>query len=100
MLLLVAVLVAVLWPRNGVERVTVAGVEFRTNVVMEEYNNSPYANIPINSDTQQVVIETENPRDTATIREFLDAVNTFVPGEYTLQLADRTMYVRVDGIAE
>ncbi len=93
------VVVALLWPRPPeVHVVEVAGVEYTTNVEVRAEAGSVYAYLPVNAVVDEVVLTVADPSDSATIRAFLDALDTFVPGEYVIELTDAPLHVIVDGI--
>lgn len=88
------------WPAQDVESVTVGGAEFATNMQMEEQGGYVYAYIPVNTDVGDVVIEVADAEDNREIREFLDSLDTLVPGEHVLALSDSNLHIIVDGMSE
>ena len=97
------VVAALLWtncPKTGAEPVTLGGVEYTSNVRMEEQGGYVYAYIPVNSDAGGVVIEVADAEDNREIREFLDSLDTLVPGEHVLALSESNLHIIVDGMSE
>ena len=97
-------LAALLWP-NGPEAdpskvVTVQGVDYVTNVRVEDQGGYVYVFLPVNADATSVVLEVGDERDNEKIREFLGALDTFVPGEHVLALSDSSLHFILDGIEE
>lgn len=97
-------LAALLWP-NGPEAdpskvVTVQGVDYVTNVRVEDQGGYVYVFLPVNADATSVVLEAGDERDNEKIREFLGALDTFVPGEHVLALSDSSLHFILDGIEE
>lgn len=103
-LVALAVLAAALWlnrpDANTPSTVTVQGVEYVTNVEVEEQDGYLFVYLPVNADTADVVLETPNAADTRQIREFLDGLDTLVPGEYVVSLSAANLHFIVDGIDE
>ncbi|QEW01025.1 hypothetical protein F6J84_13570 [Microbacterium caowuchunii] len=100
-LLAAVVVVAQLWPRSpDVHVVEVAGVEYTTNVAVREEAGAVYAYLPVNAAIDEVVLTVADHADSATIRAFLDGLDTFVPGEYVIELTDAPLHLIVDGIPE
>jgi len=89
-----------LWPKQQTETVTLLGTEYTTNMQIEEHRGYVYVTIPVNSDTRDVVIEVPDETDNARIRDFLDELDTLVPGERVIALSDSNLHVLVDGIVE
>lgn len=87
-------------PAGGGEPVTVGGTEYTTNVRMDEQGGYVYAYIPVNTDVGEVVIEVADEEDNREIRDFLDSLDTLVPGEHVLELSDSNLHFIVDGMAE
>lgn len=101
-LVVLTLLAALLWlNRPEVDEtsvVTVQGVEYVTNVTVEEQDGYVYVLMPVNSDAASVVLEVADDRDNAKIREFLDGLDTLVPGEHVLSLSDANLHFILDGI--
>lgn len=88
------------WPAQDVESVTVGGAEYTTNVRMDEQGGYVYAYIPVNTDVGKVVIEVADEEDNREIRDFLDSLDTLVPGEHVLALSEANLHIIVDGMSE
>ena len=103
-LIALVVLAAVLWlnrpTADGPSTVTVQGVEYVTNVEVEAQGGYVYVYLPVNSDVESVVLEVADEADNQQIREFLDGLDTFVPGEHVLSLSETNLHFIVDGIDE
>lgn len=100
-LVALAVALPLLWPRAAdVREVEVAGTTFTTNLDVREEGGYVYAYLPVNADVGAVVLTAENPDDTARIREFLQDLDTLVPGEHVIDLTDSHLHVIVDGIPD
>lgn len=76
------------------------GIEFTSSVEITEEATGVYLYLPVNADMAEVVVSTPDPEFTAALREQLDELDTFVPGEHVLELPDMTVHVIVDGIEE
>lgn len=88
------------WSAKDVQVITVLGVEYSSNVPIEEQNGYVYVYLPVNSDTAAVIVEVSDEGDSRRIRDFLDSLDTFVPGEHVLDLSDSNLHFIVDGMAE
>lgn len=88
------------WPVSDVETVTAYGIEYTTNVKVEEHGGYVYVYVPVNAKTGSVVLEVENKKDSQHIREFLDSLDTFVPGEHVVSTSEMNLHFIVDGMAE
>ena len=80
--------------------VTVQGVEYVTNVEVEAQSGYVYVYLPVNTDPETVVLEAPIEADTQQIREFLDGLDTLVPGEHVVSLSEVNLHFIVDGIDE
>ncbi|GAA1598690.1 hypothetical protein GCM10009693_08230 [Leucobacter chromiireducens subsp. chromiireducens] len=89
-----------LWPAGDVRTTTVLGVEYSTNLNVEEQNGYTYVTVPVNTEVESLVLEVPDAEDTRTIREFLAGLDTFVPGEHVLSLGTANLHIIVDGLAE
>ncbi|MBC9936170.1 MULTISPECIES: hypothetical protein [unclassified Leucobacter] len=88
------------WPAPGVADVTILGVDYTTNMEVEEHGGYVYVTVPVNSDPRSVVVEVGNAGDDQEIREFLDGLDTLVPGEHVVELRASNLHFIVDGLAE
>lgn len=101
LVIVIGVAAWLLWPKQQqTETVTLIGTEYTTNMPIEEHGGYVYVTIPVNSDTRDVVIEVPDETDNARIRDFLDELDTLVPGERVVALSDSNLHVLVDGMAE
>lgn len=87
-----------LWQPSDVESVTLLGVEYTSNVQLDEHGGYVYVTLPVNSDGNAVVLEVTDPDDNEEIRGFLSALDTLVPGEHVLELRDSNLHFIVDGM--
>lgn len=85
---------------DDVETHTVRGVEYSTNLEIEELRGDLYVYVLVNTDVEDIVFEVDNRDDNAAIQKFFNSLDTFVPGEYELDLTDATLRIIVDGMAE
>lgn len=103
-ILVLAVLAAALWLNRPAEEapntVTVQGVEYVTNVEVEEQGGYVYVYLPVNTETGAVVLEVADSADSERIKEFLDGLDTLVPGEHVVSLSESNLHFIVDGIDE
>lgn len=100
-LAVIAVAIWLNWPKTDeTSVVTVHGVEYVTNVQVEDHNGYAYVQMPVNSDTASVVLEVADSADNEKIREFLDGLDTLMPGEHVLSLNETNLHFIVDGIDE
>lgn len=98
-----AIIVVVVLLAGGDDKtstVTVYGTDYTTTQNIDGHNGYVYVYIPVNAETSDVIVEVENPGDTAKIREFLDGLDTFTPGEHIVELSDSNLHFIVDGIEE
>ncbi|QYM75572.1 hypothetical protein [Leucobacter luti] len=89
-----------LWPASDVHSVTVLGVEYSTNLQIEEHDGYAYVTVPVNTEAGSTVLEVTDADDTRTIREFLAGLDTLVPGEHVLTLRTANLHIIVDGMVE
>lgn len=89
-----------LWPAQNIEVVNVLGVDYTTNMQIEEHGGYVYVTVPVNAAVNSVVVEVEDKSDSQKIREFLDSLDTLVPGEHVLALRDSNLHIIVDGMDE
>jgi hypothetical protein len=95
----VAVVAVLLWMPNDIRTVTMGGAEYRTNIELREAESGMYAFVPVNTETEDVVLETGDVHSDSVIRDFLERLDTFIPGEHVLMLENSvTIRVIVDGI--
>lgn len=88
-----------LWAPFDVRTVEVGGVSYRTNIELREDATGIYAFMPVNTDTDGVVLEMDDDAADPVIRDFLERLDTFVPGEHVLELENSvTIRVIVDGV--
>lgn len=87
-----------LWPSPDLESVTLLGVEYTSNMPLNEHGGYVYVTIPVNSDGNAVVLEVADTDDNGEIREFLSGLDTMVPGEHVLALRESNLHFIVDGI--
>lgn len=80
------------------QTVTIYGTDYTTTQTVEGHNGYVYVSIPVNTDTSTVIVEVENGADNLKIREFLDQLDTFIPGEHVIALSDGNLHFIVDGI--
>lgn len=83
-----------------VKTVTVLGVDYTTNLEMDVYDGNVYVSVPVNTNTGEAVLKVDNKEDNEQIREFLDSLDTLVPGEHALALSETNLRFIVDGMAE
>ncbi len=88
------------WPATDVETVTVLGVEYSTNLRLDEHDGYTYVYVPVNTDVGTAVLQVEDAGDRAQIRAFLDSLDTLLPGEHVLALSDANLHFIVDGMDE
>lgn len=88
------------WPAQDLDVVTVLGVDYTTNMQVDEHGGYVYVTVPVNSDAGSVVVEVGDAGDNAEIREFLDTLDTLVPGEHVVELQRSNLHFIVDGLAE
>ena len=89
-----------LWPTSDVRSVTVLGVDYSTNLEIEEHDGYTYVTVPVNTEAGSAVLEVPDADDTRAIREFLAGLDTLVPGEHVLTLRTANLHIIVDGMAE
>ncbi|WP_125098952.1 hypothetical protein [Leucobacter chromiireducens] len=89
-----------LWPETDVRTVTVLGVDYTTNLDVEDHNGYPYVTVPVNTVVGSIVLEVSDADDTRTIQDFLATLDTLVPGEHVVSLGASNLHIIVDGIAE
>ncbi|WP_025134722.1 hypothetical protein [Leucobacter sp. PH1c] len=89
-----------LWPTSDVHSVTVLGVDYSTNLEIEEHDGYTYVTVPVNTEAGSAVLEVPDADDTRAIREFLAGLDTLVPGEHVLTLRTANLHIIVDGMAE
>ena len=89
-----------LWPTSDVRSVTVLGVNYSTNLEIEDHDGYTYVTVPVNTEAGSAVLEVPDTDDTRAIREFLAGLDTLVPGEHVLTLRTANLHIIVDGMAE
>lgn len=100
LVVVVAVLAWWLWPKQQVPTVTLHGMDYTTNMQIEEYGGYVYVTVPVNTDPRDVVLTVADETDNQRIRDFLAELDTLVPGERVLALSTSNLHVLVTGMAE
>ncbi|MBL3700610.1 hypothetical protein D3228_13320 [Leucobacter luti] len=89
-----------LWPVQDLDTHTVLGVEVTTNLEVAAHGGYIYVTVPVNADASEAVLHVPDEGDNLRIREFLDGLDTLVPGEHVLALSEANLHFIVDGIEE
>lgn len=85
---------------NQVHEYSIRGLEYTTNLQIEEVRGEIYVYVLVNTDTDDIVFEVEDAADNGLVSEFFKGLDTFIPGEYEVELTDSTLRVIVDGMVE
>lgn len=88
------------WPASNVQTVSVLGVDYTTNMQIDDHNGYVYVYVPVNADVNRVVVKVADKADNKEIRGFLDSLDTLVPGEHVIELSDSNLHFIVDGMEE
>ena len=83
---------------DGTRTYEIAGEDYISNVEIKEEAGGVYMYLPVNTDIEEVEVVTADPETTQQLREQLQSLDTFVPGEHILRLPERSIHVIVDGI--
>lgn len=87
-------------PKGKAEEVTIRGIEYTTNLKMDEFGGDVYVYLPVNAEVGEAVVERKDGKGNEEIRSFLDSLDTLVPGEHMLELGDYNLHVIIDGMEE
>ena len=83
---------------DGTRTYEIAGEDYISNVEIKEEAGGVYMYLPVNTDIEEVEVVTADPETTQQLREQLQSLDTFVPGEHILRLPERSIHVIIDGI--
>ncbi|MFW0770939.1 hypothetical protein ACLRGH_13050 [Arthrobacter koreensis] len=83
---------------DGTHTYEIAGENYISNVEIKEEAGEVYIYLPVNTDIEEVEVVTADPETTQQLRDQLQSLDTFTPGEQILELPDRSIHVIIDGI--